>query len=231
MKHFTTLSLVLLFTASPLLMNAQDCDIYQEFREGTTTKMVHYDQKDKITGITTTTIKEKNNLPNGVSVRVHQLFDDTEEYTFESEFTMECRDGVTTVDMEKFIDPNSLSAYENMEIEVEADNIPLPSNAKPGDALEGGLVTVRINTGTPVKVTMTVEITNRKVESREKVETPAGTFDCLKITYDMLSKIGFVKIQGSTAEYYNSKVGVVRSESFNKKGKLTGYTVLEEINN
>lgn len=230
MKQIKTLLFAFLITAGPALLNAQDCEIYDGFKEGSKTKMVHYDKKDKVTGFTTTTIKEKKSLTNGVSVSVHQLFDDTEDYTFESEFTMECRDGVTYVDMEKFIDPNTLSAYQDMEIEVQADNITIPANAKPGDDLQGGSVTVTVDTGTPVRVTLTVDVTNRKVESKETIETPAGKFDCLKISYDMLSKIGFVKIQGSTVEYYNRKVGVVRSEAYNKKGKLSGYTVLEEIN-
>ena len=86
-----------------------------------------------------------------------------------------------------------------------------------------------INTGAPVSVNMTVTTQNRKVEAEEKITTPAGTFDCLKITYDMVSKIGFVKVQGSSVEWYSPGTGTIRSESYNKRGKLTGYSVLEEI--
>jgi hypothetical protein len=40
-----------------------------------------------------------------------------------------------------------------------------------------------------------------------------------------------VKVRSSSAEYYDKKHGVIKTESFNKKGKSTGYSVIEEINN
>ncbi len=208
---------------------AQDCDIYKDFSEGTTTRMVHYDKKDKVTGYTITTVTEKKKLSNGVSMLFHQVYDDTEEYKFESDMRIECRGGEVIYSMENFIDPTTLSAYEGMEFEISADDLSIPSNAKPGDELNDGAVSITINTGSPVKVTVTSTISNRKVVSKESVETPAGKFDCLKISYDVLTQIAFVKMRSSTVEFYNEKSGVVKTESFNKKGKLTGYSLLEEI--
>lgn len=37
----------------------------------------------------------------------------------------------------------------------------------------------------PLPVTISSNITNRKVEALEKVTTPAGTFDCVKVSYDL----------------------------------------------
>ena len=137
---------------------------------------------------------------------------------------MKCVDGDVKVDMSKMIDPNMMSAYEDMEIDVVADDMSIPKNASPGDELNDGSVTVTVDTGTPIKVTVTVTLSNRKVESKETVVTPAGTFDCLKITYDILSQVGFMKVRSSAAEYYNKNHGVIKSESFNKRGKSIGYS-------
>lgn len=212
-------------------LTAQDCKIYHDYSEGTSVKMVHYDKKDKITGYTVSTVKEKKQIPGGVSLLFHQKYDNTEDYTFETEFDVRCENGNVLVDMEKMLDPTTMTAYEDMEFEVTADDLSIPKNAAPGDRLNDGSVTVAVNTGSPVNITIAVSLSGRKVESREKVETPAGTFDCLKITYDMLTQVGFLKIRSAAAEYYNREHGVVRSESFNKSGKLTGYSVIEEISN
>ena len=229
-KRIITGLTILLTAGMASALTAQSCELYTDVKEGSSLKMTHYDKKDKVTGYTTTTITKKEKIPEGVRVGVHQVYNDTEEDLFDSKLEMECRDGVIYFDMKDFLDPSSMSAYEEMEMEITADEMTIPSNAKPGTDLNDGTIEVSINTGSPVTVNMTVTTENRKVEANEKITTPAGTFDCLKITYDMVSKIGFVKVQSSAIEWYSPGTGTIRTESYNKRGKLTGYTVLEEIN-
>jgi hypothetical protein len=66
------------------------------------------------------------------------------------------------------------------------------------------------------------------VDAIEDVTTPAGTFNCVKISYDIETKT-FMTMRASGIEWYAKDVGVVRSESYNGKGKLTGYSVLNDI--
>jgi len=66
--------------------------------------------------------------------------------------------------------------------------------------------------------------------AEENIETPAGTYNCLKITYNIRSQYGFLSDNRSVVDWHNKELGTVRSESFNKKGKLIGYSVLQEIN-
>ena len=77
---------------------------------------------------------------------------------------------------------------------------------------------------------MTIYVTDRAVEARESLTTSAGTFDCIKITQKETTKM-IVKIQATSKEWYAENIGMVRSESYNKKGKLTGYSVLTKISN
>ncbi len=230
MKKYLSVFVVSVMAFTVLPAFGQDCTIYSDYKEGTSTKMVHYDNKDKPTGFTVTTVKERKSIPGGTSLLFHQNYDNNDDYTFETEFEVKCVDGDVKVDMSKMIDPTMMSAYEDMEIDVVADDMSIPKNASPGDVLNDGSVTVTVDTGTPIKVTVTVSLSNRKVESKETVVTPAGSFECLKITYDILSQVGFMKVRSSAAEYYNKNHGVIKSESYNKKGKITGYSVIEEIN-
>jgi len=231
MKNYLSAFVVVVMVFSFAPASGQDCTIYSDYDEGTSTKMVHYDEKDKQTGFTVTTVKERKSIPGGTSLLFEQVYDNNDDYTFESEFEVQCVNGEVKVDMSKLVDPTMMTAYEDMEIDVVADDLSIPKNASPGDVLNDGAVIVTVDTGTPIKVSITVTLSNRKVESRETVVTPAGSFECLKITYDMLSQVGFVKVRSSSAEYYHKKHGVIKTESFNKRGKSTGYSVIEEINN
>ena len=78
-------------------------------------------------------------------------------------------------------------------------------------------------------MTLTVDLTNRQIVAHETIETPAGSFKCIKYSYDAFSKMGFIKMNSSGIEWYSAALGTIRSESYDKKGKLTGYTVLESI--
>lgn len=71
-------------------------------------------------------------------------------------------------------------------------------------------------------------ITFRKSEANKSTTTPAGTFDCFKISYDSEIKAG-LKMTVKGVEWVAKNIGVVRSESYDKNGKLTGYTVMSAL--
>ena len=71
---------------------------------------------------------------------------------------------------------------------------------------------------------------DRKVEKREDITTSAGTFNCIVISQTISTKM-MVRIKASSKECYAENVGMVRSESYNKKGKLLGYSELTKFNN
>jgi hypothetical protein len=75
-------------------------------------------------------------------------------------------------------------------------------------------------------MTMTVVVTNRKVEAVENITVPAGTYECYKITYDIESKMMF-KVQTKAVEWYSMNIGLVKSETYDQKGKLAGSSELK----
>ena len=229
MKNFTPLTLIMALLFGGTTLSAQSCELYTDYSEGTTTKMVHYDQKDKVTGVTTTTVKELKSTPVDFHIVMEQHYDNLDEYTFSSEFEVHCKNGDITVSMGNFIDPTTMEAYEDMEFKVQADDLSIPSGAKPGDVLNDGSVSVSVESGTPIPINIVATVSNRRVTAKETITTPAGSFDCLKIEYDMLTEVSFLKIRSQIAEYHNKKHGTIRSETLNKKGKLKSYTQLEEI--
>lgn len=230
MKFIGSLVLATALLLPGSLLLAQDCKDFFPQKEGTVLQYVNYDKKDKVTGRSEMSFKDKKQIPDGMSVVfVSKFSDEKGEELYESEIEVMCVNGVLFFNADKFLDPATMSVYESMEVEVTGDNLELPLEGKAGKSLEDGGVTAVVRSGGVKIITISVKIYNRKIASREKMETPAGSFDCIKYTYDALSKIGFVKVNMSAIEWYSPEFGTIRSESFNKNGKLMGYTVLESI--
>ena len=230
MKHIGSILIAAFIIASAPPVEAQNCSDYFPQKEGTVLKYVNYDKKEKVTGSSEMSLKDKKQTDGGMSVIFLSRFsDDKGEEVYESEIKVECKDGILHFDAGKLLDPATMSAYETMEVEVTGDNLELPLDAPAGTALRDGSVSAVVRSNGVKIVTVSVSIYNRTIEAREKVETPAGNFDCIKYTYDGLTQIGFVKINMSAIEWYSPELGTIRSESYNKNGKLTGSTVLESI--
>ncbi len=222
--------MIAILFAAGTLVRAQDCKDYFPQKEGTILTYVSYDKKDKVTGSSEMSFRDKKQTENGMSVLFVSSFnDEKEEVLYESEVKVECKDGVLYIDASKFLDPTTMSAYETMEVEVNGNNLELPLDGPVGMQMEDGSVTAVVRSGGVKVITLSVNISNRKIAAKEKVESPAGDFDCIKYTYDMLTQISFVKVSMSAIEWYNPELGTIRSESYNKNGKLTGYTLLESV--
>ena len=226
MKKLTVLLFAGLLLSATVNLFSQECVFYSPVEKGTVLKHSNYDKKDKLTGTSTQTVLD-NYIENGVqTVKLRNEYQGVDtDSVFMTELEMKCKDGRYYMDMESFIGESMLTPYSEMETAFEVENMTIPAKLKAGDVLDNGRVTVTISNNDMKIMTISVNISNRKVEAIEEVTTPAGIFECYKISYDMSTKM-LITIKASTVEWYAKNIGVVRSESHNKKGKLTGYTVL-----
>ena len=199
-------------------------------KEGTIIEYKDFDAKDKLTGSSIQTIskvvEDGSNLTVGIDF---QGFDKKGENLLNGNFEVRCIDGTFYMDMKNMLDAAALSAYKEMEVEVNSNDLAYPSNMSAGTKLPDADITVGISSGGVKMFTMTVYITNRLVDAIESVTTPAGTFECFKTSFDMETKM-MIKIQAKATQWIAEDVGMVRTENYNKKGKLQGYTILSEIN-
>lgn len=207
----------------------QDCTMFFPNEEGTVMEITNYDKKDKVTGSSVQKIVEKSEDDGGLTITVeNETYDKKGELVMDGEFVVSCKDGKFYMDMRNFLDEQQLAAYENMEVEVDATDMEFPSNLKAGDKLPDASITVSISSSGAAIMRMTVWITNRVVEANENITTPAGSFDCLKMSYDIETKM-VVKVQAKAVQWIAEDVGMVKSESFNKNGKLQGYALLTRL--
>ncbi len=227
MKKTTLILLIAIFATTNIF--AQNCFKYLPQTKGTVMETTHYDKKGKKTSMSTLTIFDKTSTAEEIRLDVKLESQSVEQDTVMSrEYAYICKDGKLYVDMTSYLG-NTLDAYQGMEIEVDGDNLELPSNPVAGQKLPGGTVLVSVKNQGIQMVKISVTLSNRVVEKLETLKTAAGEFKCFKISQNTETKIGFIKVKGSSSEWIAEGAGVVRSESYNKKGKLMSYSELSKL--
>jgi len=230
MKNLLKFTFVTVFAIITSTAFSQECHVYFPMEEGAEIEMTNYDKKDKVTGTYTQRIEEKEVDGDNLNITILQkVFDEKGELVHEGNFGMRCEDGNFYLDMNSFLNQEMMSTYEGMELQVDSEDLEIPSDLSVGETLPDANIAVAISNQGMKMMTITVDITERKVEAKENVTTAAGTFECLKMTYHISTKMG-LRVQGNVKEWIAKDVGVVKSENYSKKGKLQSYNLLTGLN-
>ena len=208
-----------------------NCKPYVPVTKGTKWEVTSYSPKDKATGTISYELLDVVISDNKSVFSIRSAtFDKKGEQSFTNEFEATCVDGKFEFDMSFMMDGEAMQAYKDMDVDVDASEFEIPTmDAVPGTILKDGILTVKVGSAGMTIFKMVVNVTDRKVEAKEEITTPAGSFHCLNLTQNIHTKMGFVKVDGTSKEWYAENIGVVRSESYNKKGKLTGYDLLTKL--
>lgn len=221
--------LILAFTGFLFQSFSQDCVFYCPIKEGTKTEVKNYNAKDKLQGTDKVTVLSKKVSGNNVALTVKsESYDEKDKLVENRDLIYECKNGVFYFDMQQFIDPKSMEGFKDMQVKMTATNLEMPSVLSVGKTLANGSIKLSISSEGMNLANMTITISNRKVVATEKITTPAGTFDCYKITFDVETNMMF-KVQTKVIDWIAKEVGVVRSENYDSNNKLQGYSVLNSI--
>jgi len=218
--------IVLLFLS---FLAVAQCNDYYVMEQGTEWIYEYVNGKGKSTGKSQQQVKVYQATATGFKATLHSAFiNDKGKKVMEGDMEMTCANGVLMMDMRKFIPQEQQQAFSSYEMKIESENLELPSKLTPGQSLKNGSITMTA-IGSPLPMTLSVAITDRKVAGKESITTPAGTFDCYKITSKTTTqtRMGMnITFEFSTTEWIAEKVGMVKSESVDKNGKSSGYTIL-----
>jgi hypothetical protein len=204
----------------PVLSFAQDCAGYYFLQTNKTIEMTLTDKKGKPTGKAIYRVSDVTNSGGAVTAKVKtETFDKKGKSMGTGNSTMVCENGRMKIDMQVNIpvqnggkgDAGAMTGAakaEDMYVEY-------PSSMKAGDELKDAhcVMEVEVQKGMTQKITM--DVTNRKVEGKERITTPAGSWDCFKIT--SRSKIRMevmgigVPVQLEQSEWFAPDFGVVKS--------------------
>ncbi|HTF05990.1 MAG TPA: hypothetical protein VK826_18300 [Bacteroidia bacterium] len=209
-----------------------DCSTFEQFTKGATFTTTNYNSDSKPQSSVEGTVREVTATGDKTIANVDVIMKDgTGKETGTATYDLTCSGGSYMMDMKAFATQQAAhSGAKDMTMSIEGDMMEYPAGMTAGQVLPNGSVTMTMSKDNSVVSTTTIIIKDRKCEKVESKTTPAGTWECYKITYtvDGTMKMGTISmpIPARTAtEWFSFKVGSVRTESY-KKGKLESYSEL-----
>ena len=195
---------------------AQNCSGYYFLQNNKTVEMEIYNKKGEVSGKQIYKVTNVSNSGNTTTADINtQMLDKKGKEISKGASKMKCADGVMMVDM-KMSMPTQPGQTVNADANASDIYIEYPNSMSVGDNLKDASMHLEMNS-TGMKQTIDMEVTNRKVDSKEKITTTAGTWDCFKITCHTLMKMKIMGIgkpmEFDSVEWYAPGFGVVKTES------------------
>ncbi|GAB5476439.1 MAG: hypothetical protein Mars2KO_45380 [Maribacter sp.] len=222
--------LLLAFITGPL-QSQENCSKYYPMKEGSFFEYTMYDKKGKTEGVTSYTISEVSTDGGATSATFDLTFTDKKgKEVYNSDYTIQCSGDGISIDYKSLFPAQMMKQYEDMglEMDISGTDIQLPNDLSVGKELDDANISVAMKMS-GMKMNISVDQTNRKVEKKESITTPAGTFECYVITETASSTT-----MGATRETVNKLwlaegVGMIKQESYKQNGSLLNQMELTSL--
>jgi len=215
-----------MFFAAPLILAAQllygqqqDCKSYYFLQNNAEVEMSIYDGKGELVAKNIEKVLNVNRTANVISSNFSTTLKDAKGKDLSNgKGKFKCTGSEILLDMQMAM-PN-IPQLQNMKMEPGSDEIFLsyPATLKEGQTLPGNEKEMRGNMN-GMEISMTLKVSDRKVVGKEKITTPAGTWECFKISY----KLGFtVQMMGTNfpmdldvnaTEWFAPGFGIVKTDT------------------
>lgn len=213
-----------------LMLKAQDT--FFPTKEGTVLVYKTFDKKNNLTNLLRYTIKEVKTQGSDMDITyLCESMDPKDKPLFKQEITIHQKGDKIYFDMGNFINKAAFQQNGQIppEVEIKGNEMQVPVNPQPGEALPDANVEMALKMGF-VNMKMLAELTNRKVEAIEDVTVSAGTFNAYRFSCDVNSSAMGIKSKSRNVDWYAKGIGTVKTENFDKNGKLQSRTELMQVN-
>lgn len=214
------------------------CSAFDYFTSGTEYTTTSYDATGKVLTSVDGTVKTVTILNGTTTATIDAVSKDAEgKTTGTTSYDLICDGTSFRMDLKAMASQQAGAMggdAKDMEISIEADKLDYPVAMVVGQSLPGGTITMKIKTkDSPLPMVTTIIIKDRKCVAIENKTTPAGTYECYKITSNLegttkMATMSFPVPPQQTTEWFSFKVGSVRNESY-KDGKLQSYQELTKF--
>ena len=227
MKKLLT-SIMIIFISTSLIKAQSTCSTFYPFTEGATTQITTYNKRGKVSAVTTYKVQSKYSDGQEEIAKVQMRINDKKgKLIGESEYDMTCTNNTLSIDINSLMNPQLYKQFNDFDVNITGTNIVIPDNLSVGQELPDAEMKVVMDMA-GVKMKMSIKITNRKVETIEPVTTPVGTFDCYVISYQTDLKMGLSRTSYSK-QWIAKKIGLVKQEDYNKRGKVMSSSLLTKV--
>jgi hypothetical protein len=230
MKTLFTLLLSVCFSFEIL----GQCNSFFPLKENVRYEYEIYDRKEKLTTKMTHTCKNIQGSGDNMSATMTQELYDAKkgDKIATSDLDWKCENGILHFDMKSMNLMMDETQQMNMgdagmSVDVTGDQLDLPSDLSVGQSLKDVSYTIKMTMAAMTLMNRTYHVKDRKVEAQENLTTPAGSFDCYKVTFTTASNKGRGEMK--SAIWYAKDAGLVKSENYDDSGKLTGRQILTKV--
>ncbi|MGA2821956.1 MAG: hypothetical protein ABSE72_00340 [Bacteroidales bacterium] len=226
----TAFTMAVSFLLLVCLAKAQDCSSsFFLTKEGTKLGMTSYDKNGKETGKSVTTLVSIRKNGTVTEYSLKSEITDSKGKIRTMDYTATCEGDKVSVSMKSFLPSDLQKSSGGADMQIEGNDIIFPNSVTIGEKLNDGNITMTVSIGAMTMKT-TINIINRSVTGKESVTTPAGTWDCYKIEYNIETTVMNMTTKGKVRQWIAKGIGTVKSENYSEKGDLTGYSQVTSIN-
>ncbi len=224
MNYTKRIITALCFLGLVSVMTAQDCDGYYPMKKGVTYELTSYDKKDRLKSVTKNTVKDVYNKDGSKVAVLHTVATDSHnKETLNADYNMYCDGKKITVDINTLLRERMVASMakngSDIDTDITGENLQVPINLEVGQELPDSNMKMEVTSGT-LKMDFGAKRYNRKVIGSETITVPAGTFDCMIISENVELKLMITK-RTESKTWMAKGVGVVKSEVYDKKGRLS----------
>ncbi|MBD2751343.1 TapB family protein [Spirosoma validum] len=214
---------------------AQDC-LGMTLKAGTSYEMSTFNAKDKPTGKISYQVKDVHKEGSSTVMDITAQFEDEkgkQRTPYVIHYT--CTGNELIADLSGMMQSMQATAMKDAEMKLKSNKLVYPGKLSVGQKLSDGQMEAEMVSNGNTMMNMNMVMSNRQVESKAPITTPAGTFDTYKIKSDMSfeSRVMGIPIRNSmqvVSYRVDSQIFDIKSETYNKNGKLMGYTLLTKAN-
>lgn len=216
-----------LFLLCPtVVLSAQDCSNYYFLQNDKTIEMTVSNKNGKESGKMTYIISDSKKNGSSVTATINSEFVDAKGKSIsKATNNVKCENGLLQMNMKTFIPAAQMEQMKSGTANASDVYLEYPANMNAGDQLKDGQFNMDYESASGLKSSIDISISERKVEGKESVTTPAGTWECYKITSQnrIVSKIAGIgiPIKMSVTEWYAPGFGIVKTESKTGKTEIT----------
>lgn len=201
---------------------AQNCLGYYFLQNNKTVEMALYNKKGDETGRQVYRVSNVINSGGVTTARLDsEMFDKKGKSIVKSESNIKCDGGVVMMDMKMAMPQQQSNQMAKADVKTSEFYIEYPYSMNVGDQLKDAEMHMEIDMGNGMKQSVDMEVKERKVEGKENVTTPAGTWECYKISFKnhmRMKTMGIgVPVNTEGIEWYAPGFGIVKTES--KQGR------------
>lgn len=207
------------------------CSKYYPLEEGASFQYTNYNKKGKVEGFANHTVTKTEESEGKTRGTMSVKYSDKKgKEIFETAYGITCSGTGISIDFDSLFPAQMQQQYEQMGVsmDISGTDIELPNVLEVGMPLADANIDIAFKMGI-MQMKIAVGIHDRLVEKKESVTTEAGTFECFVIADTTHTKVMMKNVQMTSKLWLAEGVGMVRQESYDKKGSLVTRTELTKF--